>query len=197
MKEKLDGLLEDALAESDKGAFFYDCEIICYLLENAEISFPEERSFSFNINADWHLNRLSIARAEKIVSDCEERDLLSKENAFAFKGYSDWGHTSTSWDDVLTLGIFGIAERVFKMESEAVGENRRFYSALSRVFEAVVSFVERGAREAKKCGRVRLSEALFAMTKRAPSTLYEALVTILLYYNLHLYINHNNQLLYN
>ena len=185
MEEKTEELLEKALSKIEYDAYYSDTEIICFLLKNASLSFPEERSLSFKINADWYLNRLSAKRAEAVAKTSSEGELLSKVSAFAFNGYSDWGHTSTDWEDVLKIGIFGIAERTFEAEENASEEKKPFYSRLSAVLRAVISFIERAADEAQKCGRARLSETLFQMTKRAPSNFYEALVTILLYYNIH------------
>lgn len=161
-----------------------DGEIICYMLENAELSFPENRSFSFNINTPWHLDGISRKRADDFALGNSEQELFKKTKAYAFSAYPDWGHTSTSWDEVLMLGISGLSERVFKYEKDAT-ENKEYYSGLAKIYRAVISFVKRAAKEAVLHGKEKLSAALFSLAERAPETLFEALVTILLYYNLH------------
>lgn len=185
MNENINEFINKTVSDGASDAFFTDCRIIRYILENVEISFPPERSFSFKINTDWHLKTLSGKRASAVAEESGEGELLANSEAFAFAGYSDWGHTSTSWEEVLSLGIFGIAERVFERERAADEREKAYFSELSRVFKCVLAFVERSAKEAARCGRESLSEMLFAMTKRAPKSLDEALVTILLYYNLH------------
>ena len=122
MGENIRDFIEKTAVDGD--VFFQDVDIICRILDTVEISFPPERSYSFKINADWYLNELSRKRSSAVAARSQNRELISNADSLAYAGSSDWGHTSTSWEEVLSLGIFGIAERVFEKERKAKGEEK-------------------------------------------------------------------------
>ena len=184
-KKLLEFAEETARLSFGNESFYTDCKTVCKILDEVEISFPEERRFSFQINADWHLASISHTRAAREFSKQGNKELHEKIAAYAFWSYADWGHTSCAWNEVLELGIFGLAERIFKLERGASGEDSEFFSALGEVWRSALRFVKRAAKEARASGRVSLSSSLAALSERPPESFTEALVTILLYYNLH------------
>lgn len=169
---------------TDRASLRTDCDRIVYMLKNCTITVPAENRFFVAVNAGedyWYVNRVRVVRA---VTGAVDPVLLAGEQTMAYTGSYDFGHTSACWEDVLRLGIFGLRQRVADYAAQSPEEKKHFYTQLLRVWDGVLEFMLRAADAAEKAGKPEMAAGLRNLTEAAPGTFYEAMQTILVYYNL-------------
>ena len=160
-----------------------DSEIIEFLLDNCELSYTKESQFFANINCPALANESSYRRAVDIFYDVRNAKLSEAEEIGAYHGAYDFGHTSTEWDHVISLGIFGLRERILNYKAKNPTK-AKFYDDVLRCYDAALRFIKRAADEAKKAGKEKTAEGLYNLSVAPPKNLFEALQTSIIYYNL-------------
>ena len=106
--------------------------------------------------------------------------ILENASCKGYSGFFDIGHTAPDFENVFKLGLPGLLKRLEKhAEGEHTESERKYYDASIRVWRAAIKYVERAAKEA--CNE-RQAEALTALAKRPPETLFEAIQLTFVYY---------------
>ena len=106
--------------------------------------------------------------------------------------YPDNDHSKPNWDDILSLGIPGLTNRVRFYRDEKIKngeyteEMKNYYESVIRVYEAFEYLLERYVKCAEK--HINDSEkmpyvynALKTISKKAPETLYEVMLLTYIY----------------
>ena len=162
------------------------------ILENAKISILDCEWFVDKINHDYLMHRIR-EKWQNNINENEMRDILSKyyeaNNSLAFTGNVDFGHSAPDWENVVNLGFFGLRERLNNYPDS------EFYQCSKRVLDASIEYIRRLSVKAKECGNKRMTEVskrLEYLTSHKPQTLWDAMQTIFLYYNIHHHIEAEN-----
>ena len=156
------------------------CELV---LAECEIEFTASSRFFIKTNAAAVTMSLRTERRKRYNHLISEAGLDRGERVLAYTGYYDPGHTSPSWESVISLGIFGLKKKVGEYkEKYATSESLPFYEAMERAYSAALSFMERVRLEAIARGKTEMAESLAALQTREPRTLFEAIQTQLIYY---------------
>lgn len=188
MSQNYNELLAAALEHADIGdqpdTLEADRDIAVGLLENCKIAFDESSFFFGKTNCMYLMQKIHEKRARAFAGESADEGLEPGRRARAFTGDSDFGHTTTEWNTVIRLGIFGLRQRICDHLEGSDEGSRRFYSCCLTVWDAVLKFMLRAADEAESVGKQRIAESLRVLTTRAPETLYEAIQTIFVYYSL-------------
>ena len=167
-----------------------DADIICMLLESTmpfyedyeEICgrFPHE---NFMLRMTWR--RIGHRNSEfygdmRIVKHQNGCDTLT------YDGWCDYGHISPGWDDLLSLGFVGILARLEEgLRKEEIDEDQKdFYTAGIKVWKAALEYMKKSAILAESLGKQKIADTLRALTYRAPETLWEAITTMVQYYDM-------------
>ena len=163
-----------------------DCDIIVFLLDNCEIDIPAANRFFVRVNSIGLMDYVKDRRIEPFANLEAREGTFDGIKALAYTGYADFSHTNTDWQTVLSLGIYGLRERILKYRA-LFGDDKSkvsFYTKLLSVYDAAIRFVKRAADVAKNKGRFEMAEGLNSLVYGAPNNLFEALQTSIIYYNL-------------
>lgn len=116
--------------------------------------------------------------------------------AGAFGAELDLGHASPGWQMMMKLGIPGLIARAREARAKHDGltaEQTDFYDAVERVYDAMLRYTQRLAREALRTAELhpacrsrmhKLASCLDALTQGPPSTFYQALQLSYLFHQL-------------
>ncbi len=165
-------------------------DIIIYCLDNCEITVPKDHRFFVNVNCDRLMEKAFQKRAAYIKSISPLKHLENGENALAYTGTYDFGHTSPDWESVIPLGIYGLRQRILKYV-EKNGENE-FYSNALRIYDAELRFILRSAEAAEKADKYEMADSLRKLVTRSPETLFEAMQTSFIQYTVQHMIEGSN-----
>lgn len=160
-----------------------DCDIIEFMLDNCTITIPDENKFFVNTDTEEITMHVKTIRAKKFEQEFANSRFADGEKTMAYTGLYDFGHTTTEWESVIPLGIFGLKRRVEEYAAKKP-ENIDFYARLIRVYNAALRFIKRAADEAASCGKATMAGGLYNLAQREPRTLFEALQTSRIYYTL-------------
>ena len=162
-----------------------DCEIIAFMLDNCEIEIPERNRFFVNVNCA-NIPYFLTGKREENRGEVVPSSFREGIEALAYTGASDYSHTTAEWESVIKLGIYGLRNRVseYAMSNSADEGSKGFYEQILKVYNAALRFMKRAADTAALCGRTEMATSLFRLTNNAPSNLYEALQTSIIYYHL-------------
>lgn len=107
----------------------------------------------------------------------------------AYRGDSDFGHTSPNSKLLLDVGFVGLLNRVKEASKKEGLSNKQkvFYNACIVTLEAAIVYLDRLA-EAIKPYNDENSRALKNLTKYAPSNIYEAMQLLIAYFFFHEYV---------
>lgn len=165
-------------------------ELISFVLSNADICLNEKDIFLDHIECDLLMNSFLISWLDKIKGE-HFQDLFvhtkpAEENAI-YVAESDWGHTVPDWDNIMTLGIPGLLERIrtARQRGNLTEEQVEFYTSCEKAYVAMLGFMERLAKTAIEKGtdEQKLSaQWLLNLTERPPKTLPEAMELTIIYY---------------
>ena len=160
-----------------------DCEIIEFMLDHCEIEIPECNRFFVKVNCAGISNTV-IAKRRNHIRGLVDEGFRDGIEALAYTGYSDYSHTTTEWESVIGLGIYGLRERVAQyVRKNSENEKAKvFYEQILKVYDAALRFIGRASNEALLCKRTEMAQALLNLTKGQPSNLFEALQTSIAYY---------------
>ena len=188
MSDTYEHLKEYALARVDIGDALdvveADADIIVHLFDHCTIKLPQNSRFCCEACCD-DITRIVKARRWPVYKQALDAHGLREEmDTLVYTGWHDMSHTSAVWEDVISLGIVGLRDRVVAYANEARedAQKRRFFDAMVRVWDAVLRFVVRAADEAEMAGKHEMAQGLRALSEHAPQTLFEALQTVILYY---------------
>lgn len=179
-----------AVYESD--VFSTDCDTVSFLLDNCEITVPKESRYFVKVNCGGIQSMVWHARAERFKEEFSSSPYYAGHRQLAFTGDYDFGHTSAEWESVIGLGIYGLKKRIEmyldrtrKAEfNEDTPKKLAFYEGLLKVYGAALDFMKRAADVANANGKDEMADGLYALCKGAPSTLFEAIQTVFVYYTL-------------
>lgn len=162
-----------------------DAEIIEFLLDNCEITFPPESRFFGKVSCEQIPGIVVQKRAAVFSHLLDDAGLRDGEEALAHTGAVDFSHTNAEWESILSLGIYGLRERILEHLDSCVDEKKRvFYLSVKRCYDAALRFIKRAAEGARAAGKVEMAEGLSALAVGAPRNLFEALETSIVFYNL-------------
>ena len=173
----------------EKSHVVNDADIICMILEHAEPFYEDYEAVCGRFPHENMMLRMTWRRqglmGERFMKDPA---ILKHQNGcdtLTYDGWCDYGHTSPGWDDLLSLGFTGIIARLeAKLNSDGLDEGQKeFYTSGIKVWNAALAYMERSAAAAEEKGKVEISNALRALAKRAPETLWEAMVAMVQYYD--------------
>lgn len=161
-----------------------DCRILEYVMEQCEITVPEDNRFFVEVDCSGILNELCWKRADTFRQEIIDSGLMAGNESLAYTGTFDISHTTPEWELVIDTGFVGIRNRVLKYaeKNSLDAKKQRFYNNILSVYDKVLLFVERAAKEAEKSGRYEMAEGLYQLAKGAPRNLYEAMQMSIGYY---------------
>ena len=164
-----------------------------YILEHGKIGIHKEGIFQFSIEGRGILAE-QRGRFEKAVIDTylsEETEEVRRGTTVygTYRAHSDYGHTSPNTRLLLALGLRGLLARVEEKASRSgLSEKKReFYLSCEIVLRAMICVAKRLA-DAIAPYNPENAEALYAISEGAPSTTYEAMQLLLLYFFMHEFI---------
>ena len=160
-----------------------NAELISYYLDNCQITVPTESRFFVRLNCAWVMDTAKRIRSERTVKAAKELPLYKGEECRAYSGFYDFGHTCPDWDSIISLGIHGLYERVKKYrESNTDCERKPFLDAAYKAYGGAMRLIQRAEAEARTAGKTEMANGLLHLSQGAPSTLFEAMQTTLIYY---------------
>lgn len=181
-------LMEYALARVDVGdapdVVETDADIVVHLLDHCTITVPARNRFFVDVNCDDITRQVASRRQHVIHGELATHGIREEMSTLAYTGWHDFSHTSAVWEDVMSLGIVGLRDRVVAYADKAGDDanKQRFFGAMTRVWDAVLRFVVRAADEAERAGKGEMAGALRSLTQHAPETMFEAMQTVIVYY---------------
>ena len=167
-----------------------DVEIMSMLLDECEPYFEEGECFSARFPFENMMLRMTWRRIGMIDAEYNHSDEIERHRngceGWAYDGWCDVGHTAPDWNNILTLGLSGLSKRLEDaLSRDGVGEEQReYYLSGVKMYAAVFRYMKKMADRADSLGKSDMANALRALTERAPDSLYEAMVTMTLYYDL-------------
>lgn len=187
----MDFALQHVPFDGERDVLKADCDIAIHLLENCEITVPAANRFMVRVDVRTICDEVQKERyyaVKKLVWDPAYADAMEAKLYF---GTYDFGHTSACWEDVISLGIFGLRQRIESYREKAGNDpaKLRFFREIARVYDAALRFTKRAADAARKAGRDEMADGLSHLACGAPTSLYEALQTVILYYVLQQYFD--------
>ncbi len=182
-KELQDYLMGLVVPQTTEPVFEADCDMIIQLLDNCEITIPKEKEFFVEINCDGVKNYISNMRSYSFATKLRAKGYDKGEKTKSYIGLFDYSHTCPEWDVILGVGIVGLKKRVETYLKYSFDEKKiKFYKKEIEVYDAVLRFIDRCADKAFECGKERMAKGLKNLTVAAPSNLFEALQTTIVYY---------------
>ena len=182
LKNRIDSLVKN---DNDIDVLENDCDIIEFMLDNCEFEILPKNRFFVTVNCR-DLNYSKFIRLKKYSGMTKEAGLLDGIKALAYEGEEDFSHTSAVFESVISLGIYGLRERVAKYleKNSDTEKKKRFYKNLLRVYDAALRFMRRVGEAAMLCGKREMAGGILHLCEGSPINLYEALQTSFIYYNL-------------
>ena len=163
-----------------------DCEMIVFMLDHCEIKIPEQNRFFVKVNCAG-ISNLVIKKRKRILSGLLDKSGLGEGvKALAYTGDCDYSHTTAEWESVITLGIYGLRNRIAEYAQDHIADEKAkgFYEQILSVYDAALRFMKRAADQAALSGRAEMANALLNLIEGGPSNLFEALQTSIIYYYL-------------
>lgn len=184
-RNELAATLLGAVLDADTAAFDRDCENIVFLLRECEIDLPTEKRFFGELLTDKIQREVFDKRVKLLAPEVEtEADRLGAR-LYAYTGRYDFSHTCPFWEDILSLGIFGLWKRLSRLlAAETDPERASFYRGCHAVYGAALDMLKRSGEQAQAAGQLEKAEGLKHLAKGAPRNLFECLQTMIIYYNL-------------
>ena len=178
-------LYEAHLNNIEDDAIKSEVPIMIWLLDNCNIEIPKTSRFFCKVDIDDIRHETIKNRRIKVSRDAMETELYKNTETLAYTATHDFGHTSAAWESVISLGIFGLRNRIAEYSQKNTNPtSREFYSALISVYDAALRFILRVADKASSVGREDMADGLRALATRQPETLSEAMQTSIIYYTL-------------
>lgn len=184
-REELLAYLENnAEIKGDCDVLETDCRNIIFLLDNCEITIPENNRFFVEVNCSEIQKHIYNQRMKNYDSVIAESALSAGRETLAYTGNYDFSHTTAEWESVISLGISGLRKRIsgYAEKNKDDKKKQRFYSEISKVYDAALRFMKRTSEVAMENGKMEMAAGITNLTKNAPRNLFEALQTTIIYY---------------
>ena len=184
-REELITYLENNVEiKGDGDVLEHDCKNIIFLLDNCEITVPESNRFFIEVNCSGIPNHIYYRRMRNYDSEIAENGLSAGQETLAFTGDYDFSHTTTEWKSVISLGISGLRKRIseYAKKNKDDKKKQRFYTEISKVYDAALRFMKRASEVAAENGKTEMAVGITNLTEKAPSNLFEAMQTTIIYY---------------
>ena len=195
-------LLEKALAmdleSKEKNVLLPNARIIAFLLDNCEITVPEDTTFFLETNLILDHDRTIYDENMKTAQSRILRKIWNKRwerlpkyrtvkndeaiKSRAYFGRQDPAHTAPDWQSIFELGLGGLKQRVLSRTGRPL--NPDYVEAEVMVLEAAERFAHRAADAARAAGRTEMADGLDNLATNPPSNLFEAFQLLLFYYYL-------------
>lgn len=161
-----------------------DADIVAHLLDECELTVSAKDRFFVRVNCVGITQWVSAQRAKRFDDEIAMTPLAAGVTALAYTGLGDFSHTNTEWQSVITLGIAGLRERVssYAQQEDKTAQQRRFYAAVLRVYDAALRMIARAADIAEHSDRMEMAQGLRNLATAPPRTLFEAMQTVIIYY---------------
>ena len=177
-------------SRGEKSQVKNDADIIEMILEYAQPYYEEYEEVCGRFPHGNMMLRMTWRRQGILNSRfMKDPDIVKHQNGcdtLTYDGWCDYGHTSPGWDDLLRFGFTGILARLeAELQREGLSpEQKDFYAAGVKVWRAAIKYMKKSADIAEGLGKKRIAETLRNLTCRAPETLWEAMVTMVQYYDM-------------
>lgn len=184
-REELITYLENTVEKKDDcDVLEHDCKNIIFLFDNCEITVPESNRFFVKVNCSGIQNHIYHRRMKNYDSEIAENGLSAGQETLAYTGNYDFSHTTTEWKSVISLGISGLRKRIseYAKKNKDDKKKQRFYNEISKVYDAALRFMKRASEVAAENGKTEMATGLVNLTENAPSNLFEAMQTTIIYY---------------
>ena len=183
--------LSRLLCEKSTDVMQNDSDLIVFLLKNCDIMVHDEDRFFIKVNCGDIAYQFYRYRARQFKHLLHESKLWDGAEALAYTGTYDFSHTSAEWESVISLGLFGLRNRIeeYSRLNKDAELTKGFYSNLLRVYDAALEFIKRAADTAIAHGKTEMGESLYKLCTAAPSNLFEALQTAIIYYTLQFFFD--------
>lgn len=161
-----------------------DCRLIAYLFDNCDITVDDKATFFVSVNTFGIMSSIAFynSRAGQFRAQIDKDILLGEKNC-AYSGYLDLSHTDAGWKNIISLGIAGIKNKIENyLNSETDEDKLRFYKGEYLVYSAAIRFLKRAAKVAYDNGKIRMAKGIENLSENAPSNLFEAMQTMIIYY---------------
>lgn len=179
-REVSNGFLMDDVLDAD-------VRIMEKIFQESEIIFTPGNRFFADTNLAYFMHKVIINRKIPVIKQyLDENGKRDGAKSSLFSGGMDFGHTCPGWEEILSLGIFGLrkrAEAYYESEEKDL-KNKHYYGSIVRVYDAAIAYMRRVSEKAAQEGLHEMAAGLTALTKRAPETLFEAIQTMVVYYML-------------
>lgn len=178
----------EEIEQTEASVVLRDGVILETLLQNATAYVPEDAVFTGSFSHLGVMKEIVGARVAVLEKELRQREELrphfAAQEIRAYTGVYDFGHTAPDWETVYRLGFSGLLVRLKRAQADAVTEEEKEYcEAGVRVWSAALEYVERMAKNADVCGKKTMAEGFFALAKRPPESLFEAMQLCFLYYD--------------
>lgn len=88
--------------------------LTAYYLDHCEITVPNENLFFIQLNCDLPMRDVVSTSVAPYNNERLKQPFAVEHQVRACTGKYDFGHTSADWESVISLGIFGLRERIAK-----------------------------------------------------------------------------------
>lgn len=187
-EEVLDFIHRYAKADCDH-VLHPDCERIEEMLDRCEVAIPQENRFFVIPDHGGLAGRVTHERERAVLAPFLSSPLYQNSASLAYTGACDFGHTSAGWESVISLGILGLRNRIAEYAARCAEKASGFYEDLLRVYDAALRFMRRASDAAFAAGKQEMAYGLRALCEHAPSNLFEAMQTSIVYYALQQYFD--------
>ncbi len=96
-----------------------DCERIERMLDRCELTIPKENRFFAVPDHGNIASRVMYGRQDEVHAPICASKLYQNSKSLAYTGACDFGHTSAGWESVISLGMFGLRNRIAEYAARA------------------------------------------------------------------------------
>ena len=162
---------------------------LSFVLKNTRISCDSRDIFPAINMVDRPLRGTLVEKWKKeIFTDLipevgKKRSQLEKDGIVTM--WLDYDHSVPVWDRIFSLGFEGLLleSEAARMGKELIPEQEDFFEGIRITYEGVLAFLDRLYELASNTkGSEKMAAALKNIRHRPPSTFYEALLTVYLYF---------------
>ncbi len=188
--EELRCICESLLEESAGEEYILTkAKLMACVFENAQLEKDTNQLFSIRINHGDLLTDFRIKRLKKIREN-EMAEILKEYNdgvaCLAFTGEYDFSHTVPDWNAILKLGLPGLLERLVQYKKGANVKEKVFYEAGEIAYTAWIKLLHRMAEGEE---RELCKKSLENLAVGAPTSLYEAMLLMSIFYYYQTYVD--------
>lgn len=137
-----------------------------------------------NLRCDW----MNAIQEKYLEEECRKvRDSSLKYGSY--EAHCDFGHISPNTELLLKIGFTGLLDRInmYAKKNGLTQKQKDFYESCTITLKSIIKVALR-LSEAIKPYNIENSIALYNIASGAPSNIYEAMQTLILYFFLHEYV---------